>query len=372
MAVVWLKFAISCTELDYNSDGVRRRPPNIEMALKYAKDALDALSSVPANDIPYGLLDDTKGFAANPLAFRLDIEKYHQAVFAGVPIAPPDEPHIIIARPENIKIHPQLALSVLNLSEANAHRAYAMWTVIRAFENPTGIPWYSEVDIISFFAKETGKHRRTIRRWLAAGDDLFFDLTVKRGKRVIFLRGKKRVLDAFNIGSPGRVAIMPSAKAFGDLQPWRSSLYQSRLGTKSQWASRDTLKQLTGVNERTQRNYDQVSDTEVMPVYTEEHRLEYIEVGNKVRQLPNRYLAAFERVSKKNGKQFDLRVAVNSAEGNHRPNATNGVEYHRVFFDDPKKASRSVGERAGEGGEVFVACKQTHRGGLWCERYVIS
>jgi len=280
------------------------------------------------------------------------------------------------------KIHQKLALAVLQDSRPGTQRAFAMWLTLRE----RGKVWHYASDIIAFFADKTGSDKRNVSRWLDAGQDIFWTFGHKNGKRTVSLFGKNKVFSLYHLDKTGRVFYVDTSKLVGKLQDLRASLYALWIDKNSRWAARSTIARITGVEPRTQQNYDAANSQVKQKTFAIDW---HSEGGNKARQLPNRYAAKWYPAYYKqdNGQRFNLFTpdykTVTSAQPgveNLSPSCSNetvGVKVNkpqRVLFDNANSALRAVATRAKQGqtGQVFSVLDVSKRGNVLLKTYDLA
>jgi len=216
--------------------------------------------------------------------------------------SPKKDPH---PTPTFIKIHSKLAAAILSLKSSHLARAYALWAIIRS----DGKTWHYQKDVLDIAAK-TGKTERTIKKWLAAGEGVFWVKGWHRGRRTISHTGKDKVLDYFGLPEPGKVIDVNINHLQGKLKVVRAAMFGTWLSKDSRWASRDTIKILTGVKPRTQSSYEKTNHTQKQKVFTNWGWFDDTGKHQQMRQLPNRYYAPFNpHYQGHNSKRYNLRTA---------------------------------------------------------------
>lgn len=257
-----------------------------------------------------------------------------------VPAIPPrPAPSVAVASaltlPKQTKIHSRLAYTVAGDKRPHIHRAFSIWATIRT----NGQAHYDFTEVLKFYAAETGNSERNVRRWLAAGDGLFW--TFGRKNR-LSIHGKNRVFQQFNMVLPGRVLPVDTEALTGQLKRLRAALYACFVNKSSKWASRDTLQQITGVHPRTQLNYDHTNKQHKQSTYALGYELPTSD--STARQLPNRYYPRFYPAY--SGRKNDRRYRLYSSEINGAITPTDDTEGgRRLLYDNPNQAIETAKRR---------------------------
>lgn len=271
---------------------------------------------------------------------------------------PPAPPIIEELIPLFVSVYADIALAMLGRKDANLQFAFVIWSLR---EKKT----YADREaVIHRMQKATGKHRKTVQRWLQAGEGLFWTED-KQGR--LWWHRCERVVDALGVAKPGRKLAIRSADLLNGLQRMRTALFNCRFnGKESQWASRQTLEELTGVEERTQRNYKRHTEAKIMPVFTlGPYRVEDSGEVLAVRQLPNRYFGPYE-AHHKSEKQPERRHGIRTVENNGAVEAgfADNVSRkpERLLFDQPSAAQDAAYIRGKKTfGEVFAVVNPTQK-----------
>lgn len=261
---------------------------------------------------------------------------------------------------QQISVHSRLALAVLRDKRTHMHRAFALWVTLRA-DNKT---WHKLSDVITATAAETGTNPRTIKRWLDAGQNIFWATGRNRqGDKTIWLRGKDKVFATYKLTTPGRVLNIPRDRLLGSLQQLRATLQACWLNKQARWASRDTLKGVTGVSGQTQLNYERHNGQRKQSVWALDTRTEY----GDVRQLPNKYQAVFypKHNDKVNNRYKLYTPEINGTGSTGNRVGDNGL-IQRVFFDNCNRAVEAAEKRAkaGQWGNVFALADYTKKNNI--------
>lgn len=214
---------------------------------------------------------------------------------------PKKDPH---PTPHFIKVHSKLAAAVLSLKSSNLDRAFVLWAIIRS----DGKSYHYQNDVIAIAAK-TGKTERTIKKWIAAGENIFWVKGWLHGRRTISHKSPNRVLDYFGLPEPGKVIDVNIKKLLGKLKVVRAELFATWISRDSRWAARGTIEIITGVKPRSQINYERTNHTQKQKVFANWGWFDDTGKHQQMRQLPNRYLAPLNpHFQKHNSKRYDLRT----------------------------------------------------------------
>lgn len=258
---------------------------------------------------------------------------------------PAPKPQIILS--SQTKVHSNLAIAVLRDKRgAEIQRAFAMWLTMRRQSQFV----FDRTEVIEFFADETGSHQRNVRRWLDAGEGLFW---IKGRKNKISLRSKNNVFERYNLQSPGRVLLVDTSTLLGKLRTLRASLFALFTnGKDSKWISRETLSELTGVEPRTQLNYDYENEQHKQQTYALGYELETSE--SQAKQMPNRYYALWYPAYDKRDNQTKRQNLYVPETQQVIKGITEGGS--RLLFDDTRGAVDVARRRAklGRTGELFL------------------
>ncbi len=305
---------------------------------------------------------------------------------------PEPEPFPILAY---VDIFSTLGLAVMHDHRAGIQQAFILWSMSRHWSaKRNGLNYWFKSDFIDQAAMLFGRTRRSIQRWLAASEGLFFRSGVWHDGRVtLCLVGRDRVLDAYKLVEPGKKMSVDVYRLTASLADLRACLFAMWQKKESQWAARKTIEELSGVPERTQRNYERQLNIKSEPVFSlqtwwDEDRQQHREA----KQLPNRYFALFQaaRTIEENGRtQYGRRVqTTENNSGGELPTPGGelspaiagmvvkcaGYRGGRVLFDVAKSALEKAKKRAikGQIGAVFWAHTRTRKGKILCRPCVIA
>lgn len=165
-----------------------------------------------------------------------------------------------------VKLYPELAIAAL---KSHRDKPLALWHCLRAVNS-----WGSGVlDLeaaIEALVNTFGYTHRTAFRHLAEGEGHFWTRTYQKGRAVIKIEALKNVCEYLDTYINRRVVTVP-AKQFQSLKLRRAWLYASfhqvKGNKKARPISRQSLKETTGVIERTQLRYDRLAGTRKIPTF---------------------------------------------------------------------------------------------------------
>jgi hypothetical protein len=161
---------------------------------------------------------------------------------------------------ESVKIYPSLALAMLHAELAAPGRVY--WLLKHL--DTQGRGWLS-IDEVRFRLTNKKSNLRVcgwrrLRQIFAEGEDLFW--TRDRVGR-LWIKGPARVAQALGCGQlRGKPIALETKALLGGIKQVRAHFYASFHSSRREAnpVTRGTLRGLTGVPERTQRQYEQVAD----------------------------------------------------------------------------------------------------------------
>jgi len=246
-------------------------------------------------------------------------------------------------------------------------RAFSLWLILRH----RGQTWHYTADVITEFAKLTGNSTRAVRRWLDAGDGIFWLAGRKRGKATISLRGKNRVFASYMLDTPGRVALLPVERLTGRLQDLHAVLFSCHVQRDSKFMSRAKISQQTNTSERSQRTYDRLNDQHKQFIYR-------LDGSGDAKQTASRYHANYRTpMHVKRGQRFGLYTAdtikvtcgqgdLSSAHLTGDSEAAVKTKPKRVLYDNANEAVKRASQRAkrGDDGNVLVVTSVTRKGNV--------
>lgn len=165
--------------------------------------------------------------------------------------------------PELVKVYPSLLVGFLQSRQAAVGRVYQLF---RAYDTHTSGPgWLQEDDARALLTDGPWQVMtwRRLRQILAAGEGLVW---TRDDCGRVWLHGPARIAKALGCGRmQGHPVYLPVAALLGGMQQVRAHFYASwhsgrgKEGSRPAPVSREALEQLTGVKERSQRDYDQVA-----------------------------------------------------------------------------------------------------------------
>ena len=183
-----------------------------------------------------------------------------------------------------------------------------MWLVLRSRNQTT----HNIIDLLIEFSSLTNKNERTIRKWIKAGEGIFWNVNNQKLSMV----GKNKVFAHFNIEKPGKVLLTDQKNLLGSLQKLRGILSSCWMNRKEKnWASRETITKLTGRSHQTQINHDKVINQKSDRVFCDNWE---VEKGER-KQMPNIYYTSLEFFSKNRFKNT-IRYGLYSLENKNSVN----------------------------------------------------
>jgi hypothetical protein len=160
---------------------------------------------------------------------------------AGAALAPADPTHIFS--------WPQITLGAARMNGAGAIRA---WELARALDQP-GSGWVARKDLLNWLSR-LAVSRSTRNRWVR--DAMQLGLLCKaRGNKRLLYTSLAKAASTFNVVDPGERIRLPVKDVV--VRGWKSSAWVGALTRFTGPVSRAALRATTGVNPRSQRNYEQ-------------------------------------------------------------------------------------------------------------------
>lgn len=157
-----------------------------------------------------------------------------------------------------VVVHPTLLLSIL---KENLEVPGRVWLLLRAIDHE-GRGWLAIEDVRQLLTAKDSSWRicgwRRLRQLLHQGEDVFW----KRDRKDrLWLKGAHRIAYTLNSGRlKGFPVELPIKELLSGIQATRAAFYASFHGGRDQKPiSRQTLTEVTGIAERTQRSYDRVA-----------------------------------------------------------------------------------------------------------------
>ena len=158
----------------------------------------------------------------------------------------------------SVVVHPTLLLAIL---KQNLEAPGRVWLLLRAIDSQ-GQGWLKIEDIRCLLTTTDSPWRicgwRRLRQLLKQGQDIFWQ---RDNQDRLWLRGAHRIAYTLDSGRlQGFPVELPVRALLGGIQDTRAAFYACFHGGRDQKPiSRQTLNQITGIAERTQRTYDQVA-----------------------------------------------------------------------------------------------------------------
>lgn len=161
----------------------------------------------------------------------------------------------------SVVVHPTLLLAIL---KRNLEAPGRVWLLLRAIDKE-GRGWLKIEDIRRELTNKDSPWRicgwRRLRQLLHQGQDIFWQ---RDNQDRLWLRGAHRIAFALNSSRlHGFPAELPIRALLSGIQATRAAFYACfHAGRDQKPISRQTLNQITGIAERTQRSYDRVARVE--------------------------------------------------------------------------------------------------------------
>ena len=265
------------------------------------------------------------------------------------------------AQTPTIIAHPTLVLAMLNAQQETAGRVYFL---LRHLDQK-GQGWVEVARARAALTERQSPLRicgwRRLRQLLAQGEGIFW----QRNNHRLWLQGQHKIGFKLDSGPMHGIPVeLPIAALLSGIQATRAAFYACFHGGRgAQPISRETLRDVTGVPERTQRAYDQLagvarrqniaigapyasSETEERAWRQGRAVFHFIDTqGRQGREnqtylawhLPNSYTAAYQRRSKGCRKRLNRKLAGLLNKGT---TGNDGMVVERVFFANGALAAR--------------------------------
>jgi hypothetical protein len=259
--------------------------------------------------------------------------------------------------PETLKVHSAVAMALRGTGHA---AGYAVWTLARALDTD-GRGWVDLAELRAFAARAgmaSDRFKRGLRNARNAG-------LASKGRR-LYLAGLLAVGRLYGLEGVGAQPVLVPADSVSSAANWKRALWAAfhagRTTRKAAPVSRQTLRDLSGVSERTQRRYEadcrlngrrvvratpnlcRVSDDPSKQAglleYGNYGALRMID-GALYRQMPNTYQTCLELAARGMARRVsrELRNPVDQC-------ATGNAKFTRYYDgqDAAERASRRVGQ----------------------------
>lgn len=209
-----------------------------------------------------------------------------------------------------------------------------MWLILRG----RGFKFYYD-DLIIEFTERTGRVDRTVRRWINAGEGIFWNYGSDRnGKKVVSIIGKQRVIEYFELPIPGRVVLIDEDKLLGRLQLLRATLSTTWMnGKEKQFCSRALITKITGKTHQTQINYEKHTGQKKLFIQTNQMKSEY---GGDYKQFPNIYYAV-NYPEHYRPKKHIYRYDFYPVENQKRENVAGKM---KILYESVERADKAIAE----------------------------
>ena len=259
--------------------------------------------------------------------------------------------------------------------------AMRLWALARMVDDGSGVVAWSDLQAV--IERYIGGSERHIRRLVAECERLGWLEPVQRhnGEHVVIIRGLERVAQDLGVSKITQGVFIPAAE-LRRLKAWRVACWDAfmagRSGRRSRPISRRVLERLSGVDPRSQRNYERSSARvtsrrniaiTAMPSMFVEYAREHGEraafpVGDHVGwQLPNSYEVRADLAPR----GMARRISKALAGGLLHQVATDSIS-KRIFYE--RRRAERVMRRADRPTEVFGRHKKPARSGAGVWRYM--
>jgi hypothetical protein len=267
-----------------------------------------------------------------------------------------------------IKTYVELNLAALNAGEEKLIR---VWYLARFLdEEGSGVVLAERVEELLACS------RRNFQRLLRQGEGKYWRRCKTKRGLVLILIGLRRVFKRFNLRRfwHSRPILLPLDDLVGGIRRLRAAFYSSFIAIhNSNPISRIALKEITGVSERSQRNYDKVCGIKVRRNFAlgsppEEGRAFLTRLGGAKRwgyQLPNTYQISYLQAPK----GMLSKIPASPPENRNYPFCffPPGGDW-RLYYSS-NKLNRALQRRAAEGWWTPLYFRLRRRGVVqwWCE-----
>ena len=280
--------------------------------------------------------------------------------------------------PTCVKIYGSLAAAAKSQRSDSALR---LWHLARMVDDGSGVVSWSDLQAV--IERYIGTSQRHIRRLVAECERLGWLEPVQRhnGEHVVIIRGLERVARSLNVSKISQGVFVPATE-LRRLKAWRVACWDAfmagRSGRRSRPISRRILERLSGVDPRSQRNYERSSarvtsrrniavthmpSTHLDGIIEFEKRPAF-PVGDHVGwQLPNSYEVRADLAPR----GMARRISKALAGGLLHQVATDSIS-KRIFYE--RRRAERVMRRADRPTEVFGRHKKPARSGAGVWRYM--
>lgn len=168
-----------------------------------------------------------------------------------IPTVQPPDPTQAILGPKTLKIWPNIGLASIQAKHTGAWR---IWSLAKALDQE-GVGIVSRFDLFQYLSS-LGVDIRNRQRWLLDAIETRL-LIESKSNRVYYLTSTEKAAIALNCNQAGKSASVPTRKLV--CPGWRSFIWAAHLTGYNERLVSQTLKcELTGVSDRTQRNYQKL------------------------------------------------------------------------------------------------------------------
>jgi hypothetical protein len=280
--------------------------------------------------------------------------------------------------PVCVKVFGSLAAAAKNQRSDSAMR---LWHLARMVDDGSGVvAWSALQDVIDRYI---GTSQRHIRRLVAECERLGWLEPIQRhnGEHVVIVRGLERVAQGLGVVKISQGCYIP-ARELRKLKAWRVACWDAfmagRSGRRSRPISRRVLERISGVDPRSQRNYERSSaritsrrniaitrrpSTHLDGIIEFEKRPAFRVVDDVAWMLPNSYSVSADLAPRGMARRISKRLSGGllqlSGDGQHRK---------RIFYG--RRRAARVMRRADRPHEVYGRCRQPARSGAGVWQYM--
>ena len=277
-----------------------------------------------------------------------------------------------------VKVFGSLAAAAKNQRSDSALR---LWYLARMIDDGAGVVLWPALQAV--IDRYIGTSQRHIRRLISEAEALGWLEPVQRhnGEHVVIIRSLERVAQGLGVVKITQGVYIP-ARELRRLKTWRSAAWDAfmagRSGRRSRPISRRVLERISGVDPRSQRNYESASkritsrrniavsripSTHLDGVREFSKRPAFRVVDDVAWMLPNSYEARADLAPRGMARRISKRLSGGllqlSGDGQHRK---------RIFYG--RRRAARVMRRADRPHEVYGRCRQPARSGAGVWQYM--